>query len=397
LDERLQKAVSRRLESDVPLGCFLSGGIDSGLITAIASRHLDKPINTFSVGFTSARTRDNEIPLARLVAQKYGTCHKELIVNQDIRTLLPEMMWSCGEPFADVSIIPTYLMCRTAKEFITVALSGDGGDESFAGYMHIQAAYLAKQLKRFVPAKLLNKFKRLTDGRLIGFQRINTLLTYATRPALQVYNLPNWFNISSRHCLYHPDWLNGRPAINHLETIAQNLEKVKDLEEAEQMLYNDYHWVLPGDYLTKVDVASSKVAIEIRSPFLDHELVEFANNIPIEIRLFRFQQKGLLRRLATKYLPEELLHQPKRGFSPPLEQWLRQELSSLTRSLICDSLALRPGIFNPTALKTIVEEHISGKANHANRLWALICLEVWWQIFVDKTLTPGASLADHYQ
>ena len=395
LNYRLQKAVSRRLISDVPMGCFLSGGIDSGLITAMASIFSDKPVKTFSVGFTSATVKEDEMPFARLVAQKYGTIHQELVVDINAQTVLPRILWHCGEPFADVSIIPTYMICRAAKQSITVALTGDGGDESFAGYMNVQAAYLAQKLKRLFPGKLLYLLKRFTEGRRFAFPRINTLLAYATRPALQHYNLSNWFDINARQSLYHPDWLNGRPVTDHLEMIANNLAQVKDLEEAEQLLFNDLHWRLPGDYLTKVDVASNMVALEIRSPFLDHEMVEYAAGLPIDIKLLHYRQKGLLRRLSRDYLPGELLYQPKRGFGPPLARWLREGWSSLVRSLISESLALRPGIFNAGAINTIVDEHLSGKKNHGNRLWALICFEVWWRLFIDKTMAPDDSLGEN--
>jgi len=391
LDEKLYVSVSRRLESDVPIGCFLSGGIDSGLITAMASNYSSNAIETFSVGFTSMQASDNEIPLAELVASKYKSNHHELIVNPDVGEVLPSLLWSCGEPFADSSIIPTYMMCNSAKQFITVALTGDGGDESFAGYKHIEVAYLASKIKNIIPEKILNNFKRFGNQRLPGMRRINTLLTYATSSVSKLYDNPNRFDVGSRNNLYHNNWLNDLQSFDSLEQISETIEHVRELEEAEQMLYNDFHWVLPGDYLTKMDVASSRAAVEIRSPFLDHELIEFANTIPINIKLLGLKQKGLLREFSKRYLPIELINQPKRGFRPPIDRWLREDLAPIARNLI-HSLASRDVIFDGTILTRLVNEHISGRYNHAGKLWTLICLEIWLQLFIDKRIMPNHPL-----
>ena len=398
LDRRLQEAVARRLESDVPLGCFLSGGIDSGLVTALAARRSSEPLRTFTVGFTGAAPEVDERPLARLVAERYGTRHEELLVEPRARRVLPRIVWHCGEPFADVSVIPTYLICQAARDSITVALTGDGGDESFAGYQNVHAAYLAQGLKRWLPHGLRQGLRRVAGG-LTGVlasvpaaRRFNTLLTYATRSPSQHYDLGNHWNAAFRRHLYDPRWINGAEAQDPLDVVSHYLGEASDLEEAEQLLYTDLHLRLPGDYLTKVDVASNLVALEVRSPFLDHDLVEYAAGLPVSAKLLRWRQKGLLRRLARRYLPTPVVDHPKMGFGPPIAHWLREEWAPLVRELVGKSLAARPGLFNPQVVHSVVEEHLSGRRNHAQRLWSLLCLELWWRLFVDRSMGPGDEL-----
>jgi len=397
LSNLLQVSVHQRLRSDVPLGCFLSGGIDSGLVTALAARIITEPLHTFTVGFQGSNPSENELALAQLVASRYGTRHMELIVKPQSKNLLPRILWHCGEPFADVSILPTCQICSEARRSIKVALTGDGGDESFCGYYNVYSAHLGSIMKQIFPDIFRHELQILTNALsklsnvLVIARRLNTLLNYANKPVSFHYNLADWWYAELRSKLYDQKWLN-RIDSNAMHIITDIIKNINELQEAEKHLYIDLQLRLPGDYLTKIDVASNLVALEVRSPFLDHKLVEYTAKIPVSIKLLNLRQKGLLRTLAQRYLPIEVVKGRKTGFSPPMGRWLRDEWAPLIRELVGESLANRPGIFNRTIIHHIIDEHLSGKKNHAHRLWALVCFEVWWRLFIDHSLKPGDEL-----
>ena len=398
VDHLLTKAVDRRLESDVPLGSFLSAGVDSGLVTALAARSLGESLRTFTVGFEGMPRDQDERQLARLVAQRYGTRHEEMMVGPLDHSELPTIMWHSGEPFADVSVLPTFQICRLARGEITVALTGDGGDESFCGYYNVYAAYLGSIIRRLVPYPVRHLLERPPSSRngavsrIPGARRLGTLMYYANRSPIQLYDLPNWWHTSIREELYDATWLKNHHGNQPADVVGRHLGQVQDLAQAEQLLYTDLHLRLPGDYLTKIDIASNIVALEIRSPFLDHELVEYAATLPLSSKMLRWRQKGLLRELARKYLPPESINRRKTGFGPPLGDWLRGEWSSMVRELVSEGLARRPDLFNQAVIRHTVDEHLDGRRDHTQRLWALLCLEVWWRMFVDRSMGPNDSL-----
>lgn len=398
LDEQLGRAVVRRLRSDVPLGCFLSGGIDSGLVTAFAAKGSDEPINTFSVGFSGGREEDDERPLARLVAERYGTRHTDLLVDTDHRALLPAASYHVGEPFADIGILPMLEISRAARRSITVSLSGDGGDESFAGYPNVRSAHVAQRFRRLVPSPVRQLLRfgaglPLVRGRLHAAEVAERWLDQFVErtPAQQLDPSTAW----------HHDWrrrMYGEAALEALgdadgtEIVEAVLRDAGDLLDAEQHLHADLHLRLGAGYLTKVDIASNMVSLEVRSPFLDHRLVEFAAALPFEQKFLEGRQKGLLRKLAERHLPGELIHQPKRGFAPAVGDWLRGEWSDLVRDLVCDSHAAAAGLFRQDVLRDTAESHIAGTGDHPHRLYNFMCLEIWWRLFVDRTLSRDDSL-----
>ncbi|MHC4872177.1 MAG: asparagine synthase (glutamine-hydrolyzing) [Planctomycetota bacterium] len=396
VDRLLNEAVKKRLVSDVPLGCFLSGGIDSSLVTAIAAINSSKKIKTFSVGFPGGKASDDERPLARLVAEKYGTEHTDLEVGMEGKGILSKILWHYGEPFGDLSCLAVYQISKAAREHITVALSGDGGDESFCGYVNIQAAYLADRFKAIIPGPIKNLVQSLSGSQLINsiipksVKVNNWLRQYVDKDVLAQYDLQNHWHQQVRKDLYNNSM---HEYFNTAEKTIENiLNKAKDLDDAEKHLFTDLHYRLPGDYLTKVDIASNIVSLEVRSPFMDYELIEFMARLPLSIKMKFGRQKYMLRRLAKKYLPEELIHQPKRGFGPSLSDWLRGDWSSLMEKYVADRLAQRHDLFNEKIIKDTVKQHISGQADHKTRLWSLFCLEIWFELFVDKTLNPGDEL-----
>lgn len=398
LDERLGRAVARRLRSDVPLGAFLSGGIDSGLVTALAARAVPGPLNTFSVGFTGARPDEDERPLARLVSERYGTQHRELTVATDHRRILTRVLWHVGEPFADVGALPMYEISREAKQFITVALSGDGGDESFAGYGNIRAAALAQRFRQRAPAPV----RRLLAG-LAGAPGVQDRVAAAGKLARwleryvernvaeQLREATSWSD-PQRASLYGPEARRRLGDTSARQIVEGVLAAAGPLEDGELHLFADLELLLPGDYLTKVDIASSMASLEVRSPFLDHELVEFAASLPLSQKLLGGRQKGLLRRLAERHLPEAVVQAPKRGFAPSLSRWLRGDWADLVRSLTDDSRWVAAGTFDADVVRRTVAEHLDGRADHGYALWVLLCLEIWWRLFVDRSLAPGDAL-----
>lgn len=395
LDQLLNAAVTRRLESDVPLGSFLSSGIDSGIVTAMAATLMDTPLSTFTVGFEGGTPDDDERPLARRVAQRYGTDHHELYVSAGDSLSLPQLIWNAGEPFADVSVLPSHQIARQARSQITVALTGDGGDESFGGYPNVYAAYLAGKVRRWVPGPVRTGVHGIIGGGVGApafLRRIGTLLRYSSRSARDLYDLPEWWHSDIRPTLYSPERTAANGCGASRKIVDQSLASVGHLNDVQQIVYADLHLRLPGDYLTKMDIASNAVALELRSPFLDHELVEFAAGLPVDSVMHRWKQKGMLRALASRYLPDESIGRRKTGFGPPLADWLRGRWAPLVRQFVTDGVALRTSWFDGSTIRRTVDEHMAGRANHANRLWSLVCLEIWWRLFIDKTMNPADEL-----
>lgn len=391
VDHLLQAAVERRLMSDVPLGVFLSGGIDSGLVTAIAATKSAKPINTFSVGFKGGT---DERALAALVAAKYETHHTELIIDGDLTRSLPALIWRCGEPFADPSILPTFAISQTARQYITVALGGDGGDESFAGYSNIVAGYWSDRLMRYVPSSLLHPLRSIlgqVDHLHPSLRRASTLMRYSLVPIPQLYDFVDaWDTVDrdyllskSRNCMMPSQALK---LVEYLES------RVDTSSRTERQQYIDYHLRLAGDYLTKVDIASNAASLEVRSPFLDYTLVEYAAGIPLKLKMLNGQQKGLLRDLAARYLPPNLLQQPKRGFSTNLKSLLGDSWRKIIQEYVEKGIATRGDLFNDKYICAVVAEDDSGQADHTHRLWVLVCLEVWFRLYIDRTLQPNQPL-----
>lgn len=399
VEERLSVAVSRRLESDVPLGVFLSAGIDSGLVAAFAAKAVGPGLKTFTVGFAGSSASEDERGTARLVAERYGTVHRELIVEPSHSADLGLVMWHAGEPFADISVLPSFQMSRAARGDVSVALTGDGGDESFCGYYNVYAAYLAGKARRLLPDKVRRGLSRLLDaadgrgsGRLPLTRRLATLMRYSVRSPIETYQLSGWWNTTEKSGLYDPGWLKGQASIDAQDAVGERLSRVESLDEVEQILYTDLHLRLPGDYLTKMDIASNIVALEVRSPFLDHELVEYAAALPPSTRMSRWRQKGLLRDLARLHLPAQVYNRPKTGFAPPLGSWLRTDWAPLVAGLLEDSRTVGAGLLNGQVVRRTVKEHVEGTRDHAQRVWSLVCFEIWWRMFVDGTMGPDTEL-----
>jgi len=381
LGELLTAAVERRLIADVPLGAFLSGGIDSSIVVALMRKLGVSPLRTFTIGFADARY--DETAYARLVAERFQTEHHEHVVTPQAREILDTLAWHYDEPFADSSAIPTYYVSRWTRESVTVALTGDAGDECFAGYDRYRAAQLAARLD-WIPVGMRRALA--CAGTALPHSQPRTLSNRLYRFAAALAESPAqrylaWVNVFPPALLaagYRPGF---RAALDFDEPSRwfRELYGSGTGPAPERAIHADFASYLPYDLLTKVDSASMACSLECRAPFLDHELVAFARSLPLRWRLGAAGGKRILKDWARDLLPAELLNRPKMGFGVPVGAWFRTELQDLVRErlLAADSLLAR--VFRPPWLAELVNAHISGRANHEHRLWALLMLELWHQ------------------
>jgi len=381
----LQTAVKRRLIADVPIGILLSGGVDSSLVTAAASQ-VAGPVATFSV-----RTDDptlDESRYATAVARRWGTKHHTLDVRSNARSTLPRLVAGMGEPLADASLIQVFAIAAEARKEVTVVLTGDGGDEVFGGYAHYLAYHFADLLRARLPRVLNGPMASL--GAALETQtgllhRAATVLRFATDPGCIKYSAA-WADRPLREMLYTGEFradvtLASEPSVS--PSAGAGL--------ADQVMQAQFSTLLPDDYLAKVDNGTMAVGLEARSPFLDLDLITMAMQIPARCRFRGGRQKSILRRLALKNLPHHTVRRRKRGFVTPVGKWLRNDWRDLVDELLLGRVASQRGWFQPSALKTLVQEHNSGH-DHGYLLWALVVLELWVRLSLDRTLSAEDTL-----
>jgi asparagine synthase (glutamine-hydrolysing) len=397
VDERLRAAVKRRLVSDVPLGAFLSGGVDSSLIVALMAQQSDTQCRTFSIGFKEEDY--SELPYSRMVSSMYGTNHQEIILEPNVRQDLASLVWEYGEPFADSSAIPTYYVSKAAKQFVTVALTGDGGDEIFGGYDIAKAAYFASFYDR-LPNHLragLDHFLFSGSGMVEGNTTLHKLKTLAVKASADPkirYSYSMAFNPAQRAELYHPDFQAEVAQYSHFDIYSSFQGDLKGLHLMDQYFLLDIVSRLPNDYLVKTDVASMKNALELRCPFLDTALAEFSNRIDPCVKVRHGRQKYLLKKLAEKYLPNEVLYRKKRGFAMPLEHWLRKDFLPLLQRMLPNGWLIKNNWFRRDVLERYIDEHALGKRDHTHRLWSMLWLELWCRMFLEGSLTKDDILSN---
>ena len=382
LSSLIDEAVRIRLMSDVPLGAFLSGGIDSSTIVGYMSRNMSEPVQTFSIGFEDD-TYD-EVPYANAVAKHFSTDHHVEVLNPDVATLVEQLVPHHDEPFADTSIIPTYLVSKLARQHVTVVLSGDGGDELFAGY----DTYVAQKLDNLYgripsilrqqvipqiaawlppqPAKkgLINKIKRMVEGGALD-------------PSLQHARWMMFLNSSEKTVLYQSDFqvtLKDKLTESYLGNYFQKASQFDDLA---QQQYVDIKSYLADDILTKVDRMSMATSIEARVPLLDYRIVEFALNLPPHMKLNGSRTKSILRNAVKHLVPDLVLEKPKQGFSIPMKHWLKTSLKPMMLDLLSKDSLHQHGYFDHQVVSKWMQEHLAGRANHSHRLWALMVFELW--------------------
>jgi asparagine synthase (glutamine-hydrolysing) len=393
LDHVLGRAVERRLVADVPLGAMLSGGLDSSAVVALMRRATGAGIQTFSIGFDQPEY--DERPFARSVATAFDTEHHELTIRPDAAALLPRLVYHYNEPFADSSALPTWYLSEMARTRVTVALSGDGGDESFLGYDRYAASRLAATLDR-VPRPvrqllargagcLTSRSARSTTTRLRRFMG-----GLATDP---VRRYGRWLSVmldEQKLELYTGDfarrWCGTDPKTGDgsLGLLRQQWAESDATSAVEKLVYTDIAMYLPDDLLVKMDIASMAHSLEVRSPFLDHHVVEFAASLPVSMKLRGRTAKYLLKRAMRTRLPPAVLERPKAGFGVPIDEWFRGSLGDTARDLLLGKRATERGYFETKTVRRYLDDHAKGRAQHHARLWSLVMLELWHQTFIDR-------------
>jgi asparagine synthase (glutamine-hydrolysing) len=381
----LDSAVARRLAADVPVGVFLSGGIDSSTIAALAARHKD-PLQTFSIGFTEESF--DETPFARLVAERLGTRHAtERLSGQDCLDLLPDAVASLDEPFADPSFLPTLLLSRFTRRTVKVALAGDGGDELFAGYdpflAHRPAALFAR-LPRGVHGLLRGAAERLrpsSSNMSLDFRLKQFLRGASAPPSLRHQAWIGSFLPSELARLLHPDLQkHAAPGVAYREVLAEAERGIRagvregSVDEALRFYLGRY---LADDILVKADRASMAASLELRAPFLDTHVVEFAARLPWRLKLSLTRTKVLLKRALRGIVPDEILRRPKKGFGIPVAAWIRGPLRPLFEELYSDAELRRAGLFEPRAAQAMLQRHLRGEADLRKPLWTLAMFQLW--------------------
>jgi asparagine synthase (glutamine-hydrolysing) len=373
----LDEATRVRLMSEVPLGAFLSGGIDSSAVVASMAAQTTEPVKTFSIGFRDAAFDESQH--ARLVASQFGTDHHELVVEPSALELLPRLARHYGEPFADPSAIPSFYLAEMASQHVTVALNGDGGDESFAGYNRYHYNLKLRAVTG-LPGPLLAAMQG--GGAMLAKGRMSERLgrrvqRVALSPSSMYVSLMSAFDERRRTALLTPEFERALGGQRPEQMFAAAWSGARCANEIDRMLCVDVATYLPGDLLVKMDIATMAHSLEARSPFLDHKLMEFAAALPAHLKLDGANGKAILKRALARRLPATVLDRPKMGFGVPLGRWFREELRALPREILLDPASLRRGYFRPAAVESLIDEHQGGKADHALRLWVLIQLEMW--------------------
>jgi asparagine synthase (glutamine-hydrolysing) len=392
--ETLRRAVRRRLVADVPLGAFLSGGIDSSAVVAAMAQETSEPVRTFSIGFDSERF--DELAHARQVAELFGTEHEELYVRPDAIEVAPRIARHHGEPFADSSAIPSFYLAEMTRRHVTVALNGDGGDESFAGYTRYAANVLASKFER-LPAPLRRLGAGIASRLPAGGEeqsarnRIRRLGGSLDLDGPRRYEgYVSLFDRERRARLYDDAYaaeLAGSRVAS--EAIAEPWREASGRTRLDLLLEVDVRTYLPGDLLAKIDIATMAHSLEARSPFLDPEMMQFAAAIPAAMKLHGMQKKLILRDALRGWLPDSILDRPKQGFSVPLADWLRGDLREYSREVLLDSSSLSRERFRPGAVRGLLDGHLAGEDN-SHRIWALLMLELWKAEVVDEPLAAAA-------
>ncbi len=376
-----QRAVARRLLSDVPLGALLSGGVDSSAVVATMAG-LTSRVRTFSIGFEEAEF--SELAHARRVAERFGTEHHEFVVRPDAMEVLPDLVRHYGEPYADSSALPTYYLTKMTRQHVTVALDGDGGDEVFAGYERYDAARFAAILDR-IPRPM--RVAVAAGARILPdspsarspLRRIRRFLGAA--PVAPGPRYLRWLGVFDEEALedvLDPDFDHGPRANGEVPGMAIGLDRADPVRAAQTI---DLLLYLPDDLLVKMDIASMANSLEVRCPFLDHELVEFAWRLPTSLKVRGTERKRLVKRAFDGIVPRENMYRTKQGFGVPVGVWMRGRLAEHVEDVVLSPTALARGYFRPDRLRALVHSHTHSQEDHTARLWALLMLELWHRAF----------------
>ena len=394
----LEESIRLRLISDVPIGVFLSGGIDSSLIVGVMARWIGHPVETFSIGFEEKDF--DELSYARYVSHYFGSDHHEFVVKPDAIGILPRLVWHYNEPFADSSAIPTYYVAKMTKDYVKVVLTGDAGDENFAGYRRYLRSQRAAQFAA-LPETLRKKFLPLSLRGLATFgwrkEKLHRLADYVE--ALSGDQGKDYaeqikiFNSSEKKEIYSEGFFESVETINPLNFLLEKFDEVHTADRLEKLLYVDIMSYLPEDLLVKMDIATMAHSVEARVPFLDHQFMELVASIPSRLKLKGSGTKFILKKAFPDVLPEPILRRKKMGFAVPVSRWFRKELKEYAWDILLDRRTMNRGYFRKEGIERLLQEHLARQYDHSAKLWALLVLEIWFRVFIDREGDFGSQPA----
>jgi len=385
----LRECVESQLMSDVPFGAFLSGGVDSSTVVALMSQRLASPVRTYAVGFDGKGEQFSELEYARLVAQQYHTDHHEVIVRpQDLIDLAEKIVWHLDQPIAEEAALPNYLLAEAAANDVKMVLTGEGGDELFAGYARYAAEKLATWF-RFVP-RPAKSLARAASAHVAGLRRPKVALHAWCEPQ-EERRLANWsplFNLEMKSKVLSEALARSLEGVSHEQIFIDRLAHADGTDTLSRMLYVDTTLYLPDVLLARGDKTSMAASLEARVPLLDHRLVEFAATLPPGLKVKGLARKYLLKKVARSLLPATVIDRKKQGFPTPISLWFRKEARSFLRDTLSPAAIAGRGLFNPQYVQQLLDEHDRGRADHGHIFWALIHVELWYRLFIDR---PAAS------
>ncbi len=389
LRELIAESVRLRLVSDVPLGAFLSGGIDSSTVVAMMARQMDRPVKTFSIGFSESSF--DELHHARITARHFNTDHHEFVVTPDVCKIVEDIVWHHDEPFGDVSSIPTYMVSKMAREHVTVILSGDGGDELFAGYERYlidRDRRVFERIPGFIRRNLMLRASRVLPRAVYGK---NFLRNVALEADARYIDSLSYFDEDAKHELLSTDIRRALGGRDSSAGFRQLLNVPHSAKHIDRLLYLDSKTYLPGDILTKVDRMSMAHSIEARVPLLDYKLIEFVETIPANLKLRGRTTKHILKQAVRGLIPDQIINRPKQGFGVPIAKWFNNELRDMLHDTLTDSRTRQRGYFNQQSVEAILNEHARGRRDNSRHLWGLLTLELWQRTFIDNNLAINSA------
>jgi asparagine synthase (glutamine-hydrolysing) len=398
--EKFVESVRIRLISDVPLGAFLSGGLDSSAIVAVMARLLKEPVKTYTIGYGSGDQLYDERPYARLVADAFKTDHHEIVVQPDVARLLPRLIWHLDEPIADSALITTYLVARLARESVTVILSGVGGDELFGGYHRYLGDAMTRyyaRIPRVIRRGLLPLLQRLPQDRHSSWK---SYVRYATAVASAADGEPleryrdyvTLFSEAAQQRLLRDEVLASTAGDAH-DALRAYHDEFTGPDALNRIMYTDIKTSLVEDLLALTDKMTMAASVECRAPFVDHELVELVSHMPSALKVRGVSMKYLFKKVIEPWLPARVVHRGKRGFGAPIGAWLRHDLNALVADTLSESAVGKRGLFNWDAVRETVAAHAAERQDNTDRLLALVNLELWFRIFIDRDGADPAGCA----
>lgn len=384
-----EEATKIRLISDVPLGAFLSGGIDSSAVVGVMSKYSSAPVKTFSIGFRESEF--SETKFANIIAKHFNTEHHEYEVDPQKSDILPKIAWHYSEPFADSSALPSYFVANITRSHVTVALNGDGGDENFGGYLRYMAlnastmldlvpglTFILSKMSHLVPLTETNNAKHP----LRYYRRF--LGAVQSRPEIRNLLWHSYFTNEYKDFIYTDNMKRILSGIDAYEYLSEKFINAPADNILDRSFYTDITAYLPECLLVKMDIATMANSLEARSPFLDHKLMEFAATLPASWKVHLLKTKYFLRKAFDGFLPDGIINRKKQGFGIPLGKWFKGDLNSYIKETLLSRQSLLRGYFEKSSIELLINEHSCGKMDHGYKLWALLMLELWHRVFIDK-------------